>query len=717
MQRSFSCALGVLAVVVSSTASAQTAGSSGSTAPQANAPVRVPGSSVTVTAQKEPADPAALPVSVSTVTEDLMRSAGITFVSDAVTFSPNTHFSEFTARKGSNPRIRGIGASPANPGVVTYVDGVPQFNSNTSSFDLIGIGQIEFVRGAQSALWGRNALGGLINMTSVRPGMSKWSGNAVVPFGTENMYDVRANASGPIAAGKAAAGFSVVFGRRDGFSVNQVTGNDVDSRETFGAKGQLLWTPNSSWETRVILSGERARDGDYALNDLNAVRQNPFVVARDFEGRTNRDLFATTVQNKVAGDKLTFVSTTGFVDWKTLDETDIDYSPFPAATRRNDEKATQLTQEFRFASSVASPVQVSDTVGLRWQAGAFFSKQDYDQLATQSIAPFVLSPFINFPVVQTTPRAALEDTGVSIYSLGTLAFSNRFDLSVGARVDRETRSADLFSGFVPQISPDVRVRETRTFTDVSPQIAAAFRARPGVLIYGSAARAFKAGGFNPVSIPGSESYDVERAWNGEGGVKVTAANGRYSVMASAFSISWDDLQLNVAIPFVPGQFYIANVGSATSRGAEFEVNARAASGVDVFAGVGFTKARFGDGTSSQGVNVSDNKVPNTPAYTASFGVQFSRDLAAGGRVFGRLEVASFGEFEYDEFNAQRQAAYTLTNLRGGWRNDWFTVEAWVRNAGDTKYVPIAFAFPGMPSGYVGEPGRPRTAGISFGVGF
>ena len=93
-----------------------------------------------------------------------------------------------------------------------------------------------------------------------------------VPFGSDNLFDVRANVSGPIATDKLAVGFSMAWATRDGFTTNTLTGNDIDSREAFSGKGQLLWTPNAQWETRVIISGERARDGDYALNDLAAVR-------------------------------------------------------------------------------------------------------------------------------------------------------------------------------------------------------------------------------------------------------------------------------------------------------------------------------------------------------------------------------------------------------------------------------------------------------------
>ncbi len=107
-----------------------------------------------------------------------MRDSGATIVSDL--FAPNVYFTEFTARKLSNPRFRGIGASPANPAVATYFDGVPQFNTNSSSIDLIDVGQVEFVRGPQSALFGRNSIGGLINVTSARPSLSGWTGSLSV---------------------------------------------------------------------------------------------------------------------------------------------------------------------------------------------------------------------------------------------------------------------------------------------------------------------------------------------------------------------------------------------------------------------------------------------------------------------------------------------------------------------------------------------------------
>ncbi len=110
------------------------------------------------------------------------------------------------------------------------------------------------------------------------------------------------NASGPLIADTLSASGAFSYAEREGFTVNDVTGNDLDSRGAFSGKGQLLWKPAPQWEARLIVSGERARDGDYALNDLAALRANPFHSSRDYEGYTNRDIFGTTIQAEHTGD-------------------------------------------------------------------------------------------------------------------------------------------------------------------------------------------------------------------------------------------------------------------------------------------------------------------------------------------------------------------------------------------------------------------------------
>ena len=114
--------------------------------------------------------------------------------------------------------------------MTTYVDGVPQLTANTSSFELSDVQQIEFVRGPQSALYGRNSLGGVVNIVSTRPSFGGWTGSALAPFGNFGTADVRASVSGPVAANRVAIGLSGGYARRDGYTENTITGNDIDSR-------------------------------------------------------------------------------------------------------------------------------------------------------------------------------------------------------------------------------------------------------------------------------------------------------------------------------------------------------------------------------------------------------------------------------------------------------------------------------------------------------
>jgi iron complex outermembrane receptor protein len=680
------------------------------------APVRITVPTVTVTAQKEPADIQTLPVSVTAVSEDVIANAGIAIVSDAARYAPNTYFSEFSARALSFARFRGIGSSPANPGITTYIDGVPQLNTNSSSIDFLDVEQVEFVRGPQSALFGRNTLGGLVSVVSRRPSLTAWTGSVSVPIGNFGEREVLAGVSGPL-TDRLALGVAMGRRDRDGFTTNVLTGHDLDYRSAISGKAQVLWTPASNWEARVIVTGERARDGDLALNDLGALRRNPFQAARDFEGRNDRDIVSSTVQARREGQRFTFSSTTGFVRWTTRGVTDLDYTPLSLITRDNTEKDAQFTQEIRLASAASAPARLSGAAVLKWQAGLFLFTQNYDQDAVNTYAPFLISPLINFPLNEHSPQSALDDAGVGVYGQGTFTFDENLDLTVGARVDRESKKAVLNTFYSPMIAPPGLVDAERSFSNVSPQVALAYRFEPGRMAYVSAGRGFKAGGFNPASPPGTEGYGEERTWNVEGGTKTSWAGDKVLANAAVFFIDWDDLQLNLPNREVAGQFYIANVGGARSAGVELELNARPQSGVDVFATLGYTHARFKEGSFTS-VDVSGNELPTTPRYTASAGAQYARPLGARATLYGRAEAVFYGAFQYDDANSAGQEAYSLANFRTAVRGRRLFAEAWVRNAFDRRYIPLAFAYPNFaPSGFVGESGAPRTFGITGGVTF
>ena len=686
-----------------------------------NSPMRLP--AVIVTAQKVPEEARALPVSLTPVTRETLQQADVRFVKEAELYAPNVFLNEFSARKLSNPYFRGLGASPLNPGVTTYIDGVPQLNANSSSIELLDVEQIEFVRGPQGALFGRNTVGGLINVTSRRPA-PVWTADAQGEYGNYNYRDARVSASGPLGDGFG-LGLAGGYSARDGYTKNDSTGHDLDSREAFFGKGQFLWTPAEAWEARLIISGERARDGDYGLGDLVAIRARPHHVSHDFEGFTRRDLVAPTLQITHNGSALEFTSISGFVWWQTRDATDLDYTAIPISTRDNRERDLQFTEELRLASAREAPLNLSDDLKLRWQAGISFFSQGYNQDAANTINP----PFSQIPVaLVSSTESDLDDIGLGAYGQLTLSAWEKLDFSAGIHGDYENKSADLRTSYSPPVAPVNALSPSRDFCEASPQFGLVWHVTPDASAYATVGRGYKAGGFNPVSPPGKESYGEESSWNYEIGAKTIWLENRVALNVAAFYINWDNLQLNQPTG-APAEFYIANAGGADSKGVEAEVRARPVRGWDLFGAVGYTDARFLSGATAGHVdplgnttreNVGGHHLIFSPEFTASGGTQYTLQVCRQAALYARAEVVVYGRYFYNPANTGSQDTYSLAHFRAGVRgNHWFA-EGWVRNAFNTDYVPIAFEFPNGSlggSGFVGESGAPVTFGVRAGLAF
>jgi iron complex outermembrane recepter protein len=678
-----------------------------------NAPAQLP--AVIVTAQKEPAAPQSLPVSVTPVTRATIEAADIQTVKEASIYAPDTFINEFTARAVSNPFFRGIGGSPLNPGVTTFIDGVPQLNGYSSSIELVDVDQVEFVRGPQGALFGRNTAGGLINITSRRP-TDLWTASAEGSYGNYDFRDARGAVSGPLVPDSLALGLAGGYSARDGYTRNDFTGHNLDRREAGFGKGQLLFKESDRFELRLIVSGEHDDDGDYALGDLAGIRANPHHVSRDFEGFNHRDVAAATLLANYSGETVDLASISGGVWWKNEGLTDLDYTPAPGNTRDNVEEQHQFTQELRLSSAKDSPVKLGDALDLGWQSGVFVFSQDYQQhVVNNALVPL---PPPNPPVpVNNTTTADLDDWGVGLYGQMKLTAWSKLDLSAGLRFDYEDKQANLGSVTAPAgFGAQSLLNRADNFSEVSPQFSVAYRFTSNQTAYASAARGFKAGGFNQTSPAGSEEYHTEHSWNYEVGHKSEWFDGKLETTAALFYIDWRSLQLNQPVPGGGGSFYIANAGNAASKGVEFEVKYRPLSHWDLFGSVGYSGAKFLSGSSSLGANVGGNRLPFTPAFTGNMGTEVSWAPCRAATLYARAEVTVYGDFEYDPSNAQSQQTYSLANFRAGVRGGHWFAEGWVNNVFDTQYVPIAIPY-NTPSGYVGESGAPVTFGVRAGLVF
>jgi iron complex outermembrane receptor protein len=530
------------------------------------------------------------------------------------------------------------------------------------------------------------------------------------------------------------------FSSRDGYTKDQ-HGNTVDDREALFGKGQLIWVPCDRWEVRFILSGERARDGDYALNDLAAVRANPFHVSRTFEGFTHRDLIAPTLLAHYSGERADADIITGLVWWKTEDLTDLDYTALPLITRDNKEKDLQFTEELRVASAKNAPLVLSDNLNLKWQSGIFFFTQNYEQNALNSYAPGLLYqanqfgpgiPPVSSPAnSQHAPDSKLDDIGGGVFGQLTLTAWDKLDFSAGVRGDFEHKHGNLKTFFTnpdPFLPNSPTVDAEKDYADASPQFSVAYRFVPDKMVYATVARGFRAGGFNPTAPTNNISYGEEHTWNYEAGFKTSWLDHRLVANFAAFYIDWSNLQFNEANPVSPGSFFIANAGGAVSKGVEAELKYRVLQGWDLFGSVGYTEAKFRSGSTALNPNlappfganqgVGGNRLPYTPRFNGNMGTELSWSPCTAITLYGRAEVTVYGDFEYDASNAQQQTTYSVADFRAGARGAHWFLEGWVNNAFDTHYVPIAIPYGSLASsGYIAEPGAPLTFGLRAGLTF
>ncbi len=671
---------------------------------------------IIVVANRNPAPAQETPSSVSAFDRNAMEDAGIVLTGDAAGYVPNVNMVEFTERVLSQPYFRGIGSGPNNPAVTTYIDGVPQLHGYSSNIELIDIDHIEFVRGAQGMLYGRNTVGGLIHILSRHPSLSGLEYSMEAEYGKYSLFRGKFRVSAPLVSEKLGLSLAAGYSSRDGFSDNLITGNDIDSREAFFSKLQLKWLPADDWSARLILFAEQDRDGDYALSDLGTLRAAPHQLQQDFEGYSDRDILAPTLELEYSGDRIDFISITGLVKWKTHSATDLDYSPLPMLTRESKIRNFQLSQEFRWSSSRNSPIFLNDDVKLAWQAGALFFLQDYRETSVNQIS-------YPFPVDLTSPSARLEDRGFGTYLNAVLTYRDVWDLALGIRCDYEEKDADIQTFYTPVIAPSTALNTDRDFNEVSPRLSLTRFLAPGKMIYGNINRGYRVGGFNPVSPEGSEAYDESTNWTYEMGIKTTWLENRLRVNLALFHISWDHLQLNLPI----GQsYYISNVGDAESTGAELEFLASPVPNWVIFGSLGYDRARFGDGTSSirtdaygtnSTVNVSGNKLIFTPEFTAFAGSQYSWELGPDSRIFMRAEIIGSGRYFYNTANTQSQESYWITNLRAGYKTSGWFAEIWAKNLFDEDYIPVAFEFPNGQSGFLAENGAPLMVGLRAGLSF
>jgi iron complex outermembrane receptor protein len=672
---------------------------------------------VTVTARRWTELVQEVPQSVTVIGADTIRDAGITSIAEAAQLVPNLHMTEFTSRRLSFPTFRGISTGVGDPSVTTYVDGVPQLQIGSTNITLLDVDRIEFLRGPQGTLFGRNSIGGVIQLETARPS------NTLTVHGstTWGNYDLREHAlsfSGPLVEDRLFVTLSGLYSERDGYTKNDVTGNRVDDRRSTFGRGKLLFTPDDRNEFQFITYHERSRDGGFALGFLDRIRDRDHHIAVDFEGDADRDIASYALTWTHEADAFEVTSVSSYVDWDIDEQSDFDFSPIDGIRRTTEESQDYFYQEVRLASPDDAPLELDDRGTLKWLVGTTFFTSSSDRSAANESRPGgagILFP--PFAVGTDSDRGDFDDDGIAVFGQATLTIDDRLDLSAGLRYDYEDKEADITNAFETGGFPVFSTRTSRddSYDEFSPTFSVALRPSDDVMLYARAARGFKAGGFNLRAPAGEESFDTETSWSYELGLKSTILGGRVTFNAAFFYIDWEDLQLSLFDVASGG--YVDNAGDATSAGFELELAAAVTEGLDVFASYGRTDATFDEFTDQFGTDVAGNDLAFVPESTASVGAQLGGSFGNGVDWFARAEYQRVGTYPLDAGNLESED-YDLANFRLGiaWRN--LRVEGWMRNAFDDDYVLVAFQpSPFDPTTFVGENGAPQTYGVSLSLRF
>jgi len=232
---------------------------------------------IIVTASKRETTLQELPVSVSVTTAETIEQAAIRDLIDLQTVAPSLRVNQLQSSANTNFIIRGFGNGANNPGIEpsvgVFIDGVYRSRSAAQIGDLPNIQRVEVLRGPQSTLFGKNASAGVISIVTQKP-QFEFGGNAEFSYGNFDAIVAKASVTGPISDSIA---FSLAgsYNNRDGYARDLNLGIDVNERNRYGIRGQLLFEPNDALSVRII--------GDY-----DNIDENCCVAANLVNGPTNQ---------------------------------------------------------------------------------------------------------------------------------------------------------------------------------------------------------------------------------------------------------------------------------------------------------------------------------------------------------------------------------------------------------------------------------------------
>lgn len=380
------CYLGVslLALVIASPALAQTA------TPTASADQTSQVDDIIVTATKREQTLQDVPISVSVTTAVTLEQAQIKDLIDLQSVVPSLKVVQAAAVGQTNFFIRGFGNGAGNDGIESsvgvFVDGVYRSRTSSALDDLPEVQRIEVLRGPQSTLFGKNVSAGAISIVTARPSFD-FGGSAEVSFGNYDSVQTKATVTGPL-SDTVAVRLSGTTNNRDGVMRNLTTGNDINNRDRWSVRGDLLWQPNEDLSVRVIADYNKINEvccGTVQLQNgpsSGAIPALGLGAISNPATRFDRNIvFDVDPSNELVGKGISaqvdwnagfagFTSITAYRNQTNASFQDVDFTGGDLAYKNQANEISTFTQEFRLASNGEGP--------LSWLVGAFYQNETLD---------------------------------------------------------------------------------------------------------------------------------------------------------------------------------------------------------------------------------------------------------------------------------------------------------------------------------------------------
>jgi iron complex outermembrane receptor protein len=659
------------------------------------------------------------PIAVSAFSADQLSQSSLHGVQDLNGYVPNLSITQSVTY--AEIFIRGIGSTNtyggSDPSTAVQVDGVYLGRPYSQFADFLDVDRVEVLRGPQGTLYGRNAAAGVINVVSRVP-TDTFEAEEQVDLGNYLYAQEQGYVSGPLIPGKVQGSIAVSYARHDPYIEDVAPGgHDIDNENRGGVRAQLRIEPNDRVDatTRMDFHLENEAAESYSKligpfnPTINSIRDDYFKVALN---QPNKDIVRTWGLSEDVNVKLS-----DHLQLKSITAYRNDYQNTWLDSDDTDENITHVFQGEQQNQTSEELSLIGNFERLTFVGGLYYLHELVDTDVLVDVYPAgVYKQFL--PVNRTDASA--------VYTQATYNFTDTFGITLGGRYTAETKSMDQYVGVdaIPTASllgAATTFQSKARFHATTPKFGVQWKPREDFLLYASATRGYKSGGFNfSATSADTAEFAPETVWSYELGAKTEWFDHRLRVNLTTFLYHYANLQEFLAT--APGVAIIANAAAARIKGVELEISAKPFAGLDLTANLSqlnavytrYENAPVPQSLGPYSVDATGNRLDNAPPYSALLAAQYSWAVSRGGSLYTRAEFTWQDRifFEPTNYYLQSQPSYGLFNGSFGYRsaNEKWRVNLWGKNLANKQY------FIGMQDAgatFSGQPGAPRTYGIQF----